>query len=182
MIERNQRPRAMQSVRRRALYAVLRTVVCLRGAQCPTTTVETYQSRAYRRSSNRAQENGLLRSCRSDRSEYTCRRLWSLSLPAIQERNCSTVLKRCTMNIICERCGIELPLRDGATGDRWETFRCTNCGLEHRAVFDEYARSAVRLNALVTGPTGFREAASDTLHPTDPDFSVPGARSDGVHR
>jgi len=62
------------------------------------------------------------------------------------------------MNIMtCDECGIELPLRDGESGEQWETFRCTNCGHEHRAVFDENARSAVRFNALAAGPTGFRE-------------------------
>jgi hypothetical protein len=59
--------------------------------------------------------------------------------------------------MLCDECGIELPLRDGATDEQWEPFRCANCGFEYRAVFDENARSTVRFNALATGPTAFRE-------------------------
>ena len=59
--------------------------------------------------------------------------------------------------VICEKCGIQLPLREERFGEEKGTFFCLNCGQENRAVFDSNARESILPNVLCPGPQGISE-------------------------
>jgi len=46
----------------------------------------------------------------------------------------------------CNRCDIQLPLRESGNGEKKEWWNCSSCGATHRAVFDENSRAAIRDN------------------------------------
>jgi hypothetical protein len=71
--------------------------------------------------------------------------------------------------VICEKCGIQLPLREERFGETSGTFFCLNCGQENRAVFDNSARESILPNVLCTGPQGISE------------LEIKGDRSGQVH-